>query len=86
MMKQTGIPSRWWPIVVHSSFDCHWSTAFVTIKLEEPPVALGRRTINSHYSMERDFDRCIRLQLIKRAVLEQNKEKQVSLPINKYIT
>ena len=80
MMKQIGTPSRWWPTVVHNSFDSHWSTAFVTIKLQKPSVALAW-TIDSHISLKRDFDRCIRLQLVERTVLEQTKDKSVFISI-----
>ena len=81
MMKQIGITR--WPSVVHNSFDCHWSTAFVAIKLEESPITLnGIR--DSHVSLKWDFARCIRLQLVERAVLEQTKVKQVRPHINKF--
>ena len=86
MMKQIGIPSRWWPAIVHNSFDCHWSTAFVTIKLEEPPVTLGRSALDSHIPLERYFDGCIRVQLVERAVLDRNKVKEFSMSTVQYIT
>ena len=37
VMKQFRTPR--WLIVVHNSLNCHQSTAFITVKLEEVPVA-----------------------------------------------
>ena len=67
VMKQVRTPR--WPVVVHSSLNCHWSTAFISIKLEEPPVAFSWSAMDSHISLEWDFKSCIRLQLVEWAIL-----------------
>ena len=60
MMMQIRVP--WWPVVVNNSLNRHWSTAFVSIKFETPPITL-RITMNPHASVKWDLQRCIRLQL-----------------------
>ena len=67
VMKQLRILG--WPTVVHNSFNCHWSTAFISIKLEEPTVAFSWSTLYSCISLEWDFNSCIRLQLVEWAIL-----------------
>ena len=38
-MQQIRVPR--WPDVVNSSLNCHWSTAFISIKLEIPPIKVN---------------------------------------------
>ena len=67
VIMQIRIPR--WPIFEHNSLNCHWSTAFISIKLEEPPVASIWSAPHSCISLEWDFNSCIRLQLFEWAIL-----------------
>ena len=67
VMKQIRTPR--WPIVQHNSLNCHWSTAFISIKLEEPPVAFSWSAFDSHISLEWDFNSCLRLHLVEWTIL-----------------
>ena len=69
MMQQSRVVPRW-PVVVNSSLNRHWSTALISIELEIPPVTLSTTSIDPHVSMEWDSERWVRLQFVKRTILE----------------
>ena len=56
MTMQTRVPR--WPVVINNSLNRHWSTAFVSIELEIPPVTLNI-TIDINASLEWDSERCV---------------------------
>ena len=68
MEEQSGVPGG--PVVANDSINRRWSTTFVIIELEIPTVTLHTTTIDSHRSLKRDLECCIREQLVKRAILE----------------
>ena len=70
MMIQIMVPR--WPVVVNSGVNRHWSTAFVSIELEIPPITL-MIAINPHVTLEWGFKHCIRFQLVKNTVLGKKK-------------
>ena len=39
MMQEIRVPR--WPVAVNNSLNRHWSTAFISIELEIPPVTLN---------------------------------------------
>ena len=40
-----------WPFAVNDSLNCHWSTAFLIIELEVPPITFVASAIDSRVSM-----------------------------------
>ena len=72
MMMQIIVPR--WPVVVNNSLNRHWSIAFVSIELEIPAITLTI-TYDPHDSLEWDFERSIRLQLVKNTVLKKKSKK-----------
>ena len=72
MMIQIRVPR--WPVVVNNTLNRHWSIAFVSIELEIPPITLT--TYDPHDSLEWDFERSIRLQLVKSTVLKKKKKRK----------
>ena len=70
------------PVIVNTSLNRHWSTAFVSIELEIPPITLSI-AINPHVTLERDFERCVRFQLVKSTVLrKKNKQKNKTIKMS----
>ena len=41
-----------WPFAVNDSLNCHWSTAFLIIELEVPPITFVASAIDSRVSLE----------------------------------
>ena len=81
MMMQIRVPR--WPVVVNSSLNRHWSIAFVSIELEIPAITLRTSTLDPHDSLEWDFERSIRLQLVKSTVLKKKrKEKEKTIKMS----